>query len=70
MSDRDIEEWKLQMRIAIQAASIVRQCHDTMAAGFSVPRQADMKCIIEKAIEIADLFESVVDDEMPPREPK
>lgn len=70
MSDRDVWEWKQQMRIAIQGASIARQCHDRMAAGISAPSQLEMTRFIEKAMEIADLFECITDRETPPREPK
>jgi hypothetical protein len=41
--------WKQQMRVAIQAASIVRECHDKMARGLGAPDEDDMRRFAEEA---------------------
>lgn len=58
----DWDEWKKHMRVAIQAASIVRECHDKMARGLGAPDADDMRGYAEEAAALADLWEEVADN--------
>jgi hypothetical protein len=40
----DWNAWKQQMRVAIQAASIVRECHDKMARGLGALDPSTFAC--------------------------
>lgn len=54
------DEWKLHMRTAIVAASIVRECHDMMARGAGAPDLEDMRRFAEEAESIASLWEETL----------
>jgi len=56
----DFETWKLHMRVAIQAASITRECHDKMARGAGAPDEDDMRRYAEEAGALADLWVEAV----------
>ena len=58
------DEWRRQMRVAIQAAAIVRQCFDKMAEGRGAPDEDDMIRYAEEAEAVADLW-----DETLPKDP-
>lgn len=51
------EDWVWHMRIAIQAASIARECHDRMARGVGAPDVEDMRRYAEEGGALADLWE-------------
>jgi hypothetical protein len=53
----DWDTWKAHMRVAIQAASIVRECHDKMARGEGAPDEDDMVRYRGEAAAIADLWD-------------
>lgn len=56
----NFDTWKQSMRVAIQAASIARQCHDKMARGLGAPDEDDMRRFAEEAAAIADLWEKTL----------
>lgn len=58
----DWDEWKKHMRVAIEAASIVRQCHNKMARGLGPPDVDDMRSYAEESAALADLWEEVADN--------
>lgn len=56
----DWDQWKQAMRMAIQAASIVRESHDKMAQGLGAPDKNDMRRFADEAAALADLWESTL----------
>ena len=54
------DEWKAYMRLAIQAASIVRYAHDHMAEGRGVPGVEEMRGCAEEAEAIVKLWEEAM----------
>jgi hypothetical protein len=56
----------MQMRVALQAASIVHQCHDKMARGLGAPNEDDMRSYAEEAAALSDLWEETLPKEPTP----
>jgi len=62
MATKPWDEWVADVRVAIYAASIVRQAHDKQAEGRGAPTAEDMKLYTEEAAALVDLWE----DGLPP----
>lgn len=56
------EARKNAMVIAIEAASIVRYCHDMMAEGRGVPNHTDMRRFVEDSAALVQLWLQVTHD--------
>lgn len=56
----DFDVWVAHMRVAIQAASIVRESHDKMARGLGAPDADDMRRFSEEGGALADLWEETL----------
>jgi hypothetical protein len=56
----NFDAWVQQMRVAIQGASIARECHDKMARGEGAPNEDDMRRFAGDAAALADLWHDAV----------